>query len=461
MRMLLRTRISRVVTILLLVALLVSGFKMPARVYAAPTPRTWTGAHPPTTLSGPSNWIGNIAPVAGDDLYFPAGVKRKSIRNNYPNLTSFNSLNFSGSNYNIRKNSLTLTGGINTSNSTGSNQISLPIRLGGAQTFNSANSGTTLSLNTTIDLTNSLLTIAGAGNVNSAGAVSGSGAITKNGSGTLTLAGNNTYTGTTTVGSGTLVVNGSQSSSNVSLLGGILGGTGRVGAINATGGVLRPGSALPGILNSGNIDLAPTTSFIVDLDGILAGSQYRQLNVNGTVNLGGSVLDASANFQSTIGDSFTIINNDGNDAVVGTFNGLAEGATLMLGGLPFMISYQGGTGNDVVLTRIAAAEPPPPSISIGDVTLSEGNAGTVQAVFPLTLSAPSSQTVTLDYATADETATAPDDYAAVSGTLAFNPGETSKTITVLVNGETLNEIDETFIVTLRRSTNATLIDPDA
>jgi hypothetical protein len=54
-----------------------------------------------------------------------------------------------------------------------------------------------------------------------------------------------------------------------------------------------------------------------------------------------------------VGTSFTLINNDGTDAVVGTFKGLPEGATLTSGGMTFQISYVGGTGNDVVLTRIA------------------------------------------------------------------------------------------------------------
>jgi autotransporter-associated beta strand protein len=402
-----------------------------------------------------------VAPADGDDLFFPAGIKRKSIRNNYPNLTSFSSLNFSGSNYNLRKNSLALTAGINTSNSTGTNTLSLALRLDGGQAFTSGNNGTTLALNGQLNLNGNLLTVTGAGNVLSTGVISSAGAITKSGTGTLTLSANNTYTGTTTLTAGTLLVNGSQSSSSVNMVGGLLGGSGRVGAITASGGSIRPGASLPGILNSGNLSLNPSTFFVVDLNGTLAGSGYRQLNVSGTINLGGSSLDASANFQSTVGDIFTIINNDGNEAVVGTFAGLAEGATVVLGGMPFTISYLGGTGNDVVLVRAPAVGPTPPSISFSNVIVAEGNSGNVQAVFTLTLSAASSQTVTVDYATGDETATSPDDYTPGSGTITFNPGETTKNITVSVNGDTLNETDETFLVTFRRSTNASLVDPDA
>jgi hypothetical protein len=108
----------RLLSLLLLAAMLVSGLKVSTTDYAA-TQCTWTGGHPPTSLSSPSNWVGNVAPAAGDDLFFPSGVRRTSIKNNFPNQTSFNSLNLSGSNYNLKKNSVTLTGGINTSNPTG------------------------------------------------------------------------------------------------------------------------------------------------------------------------------------------------------------------------------------------------------------------------------------------------------------------------------------------------------
>ncbi|MBE5315011.1 MAG: putative Ig domain-containing protein [Xanthomonadales bacterium] len=101
---------------------------------------------------------------------------------------------------------------------------------------------------------------------------------------------------------------------------------------------------------------------------------------------------------------------------------------------------------------------PLPSLSINDVTVVEGNAGTVNAVFTVTLSAASGQTVQVNFATADGTATQPADYTNTSGTLTFTPGQTTRTITVPVIGETIPEANETFFVNLSGATNSTISD---
>ncbi len=99
---------------------------------------------------------------------------------------------------------------------------------------------------------------------------------------------------------------------------------------------------------------------------------------------------------------------------------------------------------------------PLPTLSINNVSVTEGNTGTVNAVFTVTLSRASGQTVTASYATADVTATAGSDYNAVSGTLSFAPGVTTQTVTVPVRGDTLDEANETFTVNLTNPANATI-----
>jgi Calx-beta domain-containing protein len=99
-------------------------------------------------------------------------------------------------------------------------------------------------------------------------------------------------------------------------------------------------------------------------------------------------------------------------------------------------------------------------ISIGDASLAEGNAG--QTAFPFTVSLDRAEPtpVTVDFSTADGTATAALDYARANGTVTFAPGETAKTVTLQVNGDTTVEPDETFTVNLTNAVgDATIADP--
>jgi hypothetical protein len=100
-------------------------------------------------------------------------------------------------------------------------------------------------------------------------------------------------------------------------------------------------------------------------------------------------------------------------------------------------------------------------LSVNDVTVAEGSGGApVPATFTVSLlGGASPNPVTVHYATANGTATAPADYAAASGDVTFAPGETSKPVTVLVNPDTVDEPDETFTVTLSAPAGAGLVDP--
>ncbi len=101
---------------------------------------------------------------------------------------------------------------------------------------------------------------------------------------------------------------------------------------------------------------------------------------------------------------------------------------------------------------------PTPSLAISDVSVAEGG---TNAVFSVTLSGASASTVTVSYATANGTAIAGTDYTAASGSLSFAPGETSKSITVPVTGDALDEADESFVINLTAPANATIADAQA
>jgi hypothetical protein len=103
-----------------------------------------------------------------------------------------------------------------------------------------------------------------------------------------------------------------------------------------------------------------------------------------------------------------------------------------------------------------------PTITIADAALTEGNAGTSLMTFTVTLSGASQSTISVSYATADSSATVADaDYDSASNTLNFAPGDTSKSFTVTIHGDTKAEGDEMFLVNLSGATGATISDNQA
>ena len=94
-----------------------------------------------------------------------------------------------------------------------------------------------------------------------------------------------------------------------------------------------------------------------------------------------------------------------------------------------------------------------PGLSIADASTSDETAANLTAT--VTLSGPSSSTVTVNYATANGTATAGADYTATTGTLTFIPGDTSETFNIPILADTVDEVNEVFSVTLSSPSNAT------
>ena len=99
-----------------------------------------------------------------------------------------------------------------------------------------------------------------------------------------------------------------------------------------------------------------------------------------------------------------------------------------------------------------------PSIAVGDVTVAEGDGGNQTVVFTIRLSSAASETVRVAYTLAAGSASSPNDFNAASGTLSFSPGQTSKTVSVTVKADVLDEPDETFSLNLSNPSGATIAD---
>jgi MBG domain (YGX type)/SdrD B-like domain/Putative Ig domain len=215
-------------------------------------------------------------------------------------------------------------------------------------------------------------TVQGGRNFTTAAAFSNAGSLIVGSASTFTTAGNYTQTaGSTTLNGGGLTATGGQ----VLLNGGLLAGTGTVTVTVTNAATVAPGHS-PGTLTvTGNYTQTTAGSLNMEINGLAAGTDYDQLKVNGTVTLNGT-LNLTVGFAPVVGSSFVLIDNNDVDAVTGAFNGLAEGSFLTLNGRPFQLTYQGGKGNDVVLTQLNTAPVPAP---VGDRTVDEASTLTFTA----------------------------------------------------------------------------------
>ncbi|HEV7893656.1 MAG TPA: Calx-beta domain-containing protein [Pyrinomonadaceae bacterium] len=208
---------------------------------------------------------------------------------------------------------------------------------------------------------------------------------------------------------------------------------------------------------SGTLTLASAKQLLINITGTTVDTGYTQLNVAGLVNLNGANLTPIGGHMPSPGQTFVVVNNDGADAITGTFNGLPEGATIpnFLGSsFSASISYVGGDGNDAVLT---VNSPVTAFFSIDDVTHTEGNVGFIIYTFTITKSGTGAASVSLQ--TQDGTAEAGSDYSGLTGTAIFAANETTQQIQVDVKGDTTPELDETFNVVLVNTTaNAAITD---
>ena len=189
------------------------------------------------------------------------------------------------------------------------------------------------------------------------------GTVIKAGAGTLELAAGATGTETPVswqVNNGRLLVKANVTTGAVTVgSGASLGGSGTVGALTIdAGGTLAPGNS-PGVLSTGTYNQAGTLS--LELNGLGAGTAHDQLAVTGSVTLSG-LLSATVGYTPVNDQLLFILLNDGEDAINGTFSGLAQGSTVTFGGFDWRISYSADStastftgGNDIAL--LAVPEP--------------------------------------------------------------------------------------------------------
>lgn len=194
--------------------------------------------------------------------------------------------------------------------------------------------GTTATANFSTVILGAATTIGGTGDLTINSDISGDFAFTKAGNGILTLNGASSNTSTTTVSTGTL-----QGSSTFA------------GNLVINGGTHAPGNS-PGITTtSGTYTLAGAATLQIEINGTTPGTQHDQVRVAGTVTIAGT-LDLIASPALAVATTYTILDNTGTSAVSGTFAGKPQNAEFYEDGQWWRISYTGGTGNDVVLTRV-------------------------------------------------------------------------------------------------------------
>ncbi|WP_369915231.1 putative Ig domain-containing protein [Xanthomonas sp. NCPPB 3005] len=202
-------------------------------------------------------------------------------------------------------------------------------------------------------------------------------------------------------------------------------------------------------VNEGNAGTTNAT-FTVSLDqpAGAGGVSFDIATADGTATAGVDYVAASLTGQTIPAGSSSA-----------TFTVLVNGDTLNEPSETFFVNVSNVTGATVADAQgqgTIVNDDAQPSLSIDDVSVNEGNSGTTTATFTVSLSAASGQTVSVNFATADGTATAGSDYVARSGTLTFAPGVTAQGVAITVNGDTAVEPNETFNVGLSGASNASI-----
>jgi hypothetical protein len=212
-----------------------------------------------------------------------------------------------------------------------------------------------------------------------------------------------------------------------------------------------------------NDDGAPTVAIgdFSQAEGNAGTSSFQvPLIISGTSELSITLAYTTTNGSATAGSDYSAATSTSVTIPAGATSGVltvtVNGDTLFEADETLSLTI-GSPTNASILTDTATVtitnDDLAPTVAIGDIGRNEGNSGTTNFVFTATLDAASSLSATVDFETASDSAlseaeSANFDYTAISGTLTFLPGETTKAITVAVRGDTTFENDETFRVLL-------------
>jgi hypothetical protein len=238
----------------------------------------------------------------------------------------------------------------------------------------------------------------------------------------------------------------------VDLEGGVLTGSGTVGPVVLNRATVRPGNGIGTLDINGDFYQSPHGRLELDLGGPPPGGGFDQLRVSGFANPGGTLaLVTKPDYSPEVGDEVVALSYAEENGEFAQVDGAEIG-----NGVAWSPRYHTNFAS-----LVANAGQPPPAVSVSDVVVTEGNSGTATATFTVSLSSavPAGGQVQVTFATADGTALAGSDYVALPPTtLTFTAGQTSKTVTVTVKGDTVVEPNETFLMNLTNPVGATLAD---
>jgi len=242
---------------------------------------------------------------------------------------------------------------------------------------------------------------------------------------------------------------------------------------NASNATIADGIAL-GLITNDDIDPSPTTPpkvSIADLAVTEGNGEHAHFMFTATLDKASaapvSVGYATSNGTATAGVDYTA------DAGTITFAPGVTTQTVHVGiigdtvvepnetftvtlSAPSGVTIAKGTAVGTITNDDTAVVVTPPTVSVADASVTEGNSGTRSLAFTVSLSKSSATAISVSYATSNGTATAGQDYTAGSGTITFAPGVVSQTVNVAVTGDTTVEPIETFTVTLSSPSGATL-----